>query len=89
MNALDVTDSPERAARDSQHGLVIWRFRYQNKLTGELKNGMVTLEPYRKPDSKIAAVYGDIMDWERGVDELKSEPYNDALCNVPPQTEKL
>jgi len=79
MNALDVTDSPERAVRDSQQGLVIWRFRYKNKLTGEIKNGMVSLESHRKPDSKIAAVYGDIMDWERGVDELKSEPYNDKI----------
>ena len=75
------SDQPQTQERSPRrlHGVVIWRFRYKNKLTGEIKNGMVSLETHRKPDSKIAAVYGDIMDWERGVDELKSEPYNNRI----------
>jgi hypothetical protein len=66
---------------DCLQQLVRWRFRYKNKLTGEMKTGSVTLEKGRRPDSKIAAIYGDIMDWEEAVTELKIEPSNTKLTH--------
>lgn len=51
--------------------MVKWEFKYHNRDTKDIRTGKVFLEKGLKPDGKIAAVYGSIMDPENyGVTDL-------------------
>jgi hypothetical protein len=51
-----------------------WRFSYRDRVTGTERVGSVTVDHASEVEAKIAAVYGAVLDGDRGVWGLAPDP---------------
>lgn len=51
---------------------VVWTFTYTEKATGAVKRGKIYAKAGASAHTAIAAVYGGVMDWSKGVADLVS-----------------